>query len=189
LAAARLKPSALKNKTRMKIICQTERLRLREYTVNDTRLLLKTFNEPDFIKFVGDKHIRSHNDALKRLQEVEFQCYQRDGFGSWLLELKSSGKAIGSCGVFRRETGADVELGYALCSEFYGQGFGQEAAQAVVSWVKKHLDCDKIIATTSLDHLASIRLLQKIGFVFQKNTAIEGYDGLSKLFHYSIQKN
>jgi RimJ/RimL family protein N-acetyltransferase len=162
---------------------ETERLILREYTEADWQLMVHTFNEPDFIKFVADKGIRSREDALQRMQEVEFACYQRDGFGSWLIQLKTSGEAIGSCGVFKREPDSPVELGYALRSNFYGRGYGLEAAQGVINWAKENINCDKVVATTSPEHHSSIKLLTKLGFTYLGVFEEDNY-GLSNFFEY-----
>lgn len=168
------------------IITESKRLTLRQYTENDTDLMLKTFNEPDFIRFVEDKNIRTKDDALKRLQEVEFNCYQQDGFGSWLVEIKETGEKIGSCGVFRRTPESGLEIGYAFVSDYYGNGYCTEAAQAVIDWVKNNLGDKEITATTSPEHQASIKVLTKLGFEFVRQGPIEAYDGVSNVYKLTL---
>jgi RimJ/RimL family protein N-acetyltransferase len=149
------------------LVLETERLRLRKLSIDDAEFILGLLNEPSFIQYIGDKHVRTLDDARMYLLNGPIASYQKFGFGLYLVELKVSRAPIGICGLLKRDALEDADLGYALIPEFWSQGYGLEAAAAVKSYADRVLGLKRVVAITSTENQTSIRLLEKIGFKFE----------------------
>jgi RimJ/RimL family protein N-acetyltransferase len=102
-------------------VLETRRLMLRRLTVGDALFILRLVNEPGFLRFIGDRGVRSVADAEQYIQHGPIASYQRFGFGLFLVELKNA-EPIGICGLLQRESLADVDIGFAFLPELSGQG-------------------------------------------------------------------
>ena len=149
-------------------VLETERLSLRKLTVDDDEFILTLVNEPAFLRYIGDKKVRNLEDAREYILNGPVASYERNGFGLLLVELRESHTPIGMCGLLKREELPDPDIGFALLSDFWGKGFAFEAAEAVLRDAHKRLNLERIVAITSLDNDASIGLLQRLGFSFEK---------------------
>jgi len=146
-------------------VLETERLSLRKLTVDDAEFILALLNEPSFLRYIGDKKVRSLDDARQYILNGPVASYERHGFGLNCVELRESHTPIGMCGLLKREELPDPDIGFALLPDFWNQGFAFEAAEAVL---KDARNLPRILAITSLDNEASINLLQRLGFRFEK---------------------
>lgn len=146
-------------------VLETERLSLRKLTVEDAEFILALLNEPSFLRYIGDKKVRNLDDAGQYILNGPVASYERHGFGLNCVELRESHTPIGMCGLLKREELPDPDIGFALLPDFWNQGFAFEAADAVLKDVS-HLP--RILAITSLDNEASINLLQRLGFRFER---------------------
>ena len=147
---------------------ETERLLLRKFRVDDAEFILALLNEPGFLRYIGDKKVRNLDDARKYIVDGPMASYERHGFGLLRVELRESHTPIGMCGLLKREELPDPDIGFALLSDFYGKGFAFEAAAAVLQDAGDRLNFQRILAITSLDNEASIGLLQRLGFSFDR---------------------
>jgi RimJ/RimL family protein N-acetyltransferase len=147
-------------------VLETERLSLREFTVDDAQFILTLLNEPSFLRYIGDKQVRNLDDARQYILNGPVASYERNGFGLYLVELKESYTPIGMCGFLRREELPDPDIGFAFLPEFWTKGFAFEAAAALLQDARERLRLGRILAITSLDNDASIKLLQRLGFKF-----------------------
>lgn len=147
---------------------ETDRLRLREFVTDDAEFILDLLNQPSFIQFIGDKGVRSVEDAKNYIASGPIESYQRYGFGLYLVELKENKTPIGMCGVLKRESLPDPDLGFAFLPEFWGKGYAFEAASAVVRQAREIFRLPRILAITNPDNDASIKLLEKLGFQFER---------------------
>lgn len=155
-------------------VLQTGRLALRRLTAGDAPFIRALLNEPSWIRYIGDRGVRSDDDARAYLVKGPLAMYERHGFGLWLCEDKSTREALGICGLVKRDTLEDVDLGFAFLPRFWGQGFAHEAAAAVLDYGREVLELDRIVAITSPDNAASIRLLEKLGLRFEKTIELAG---------------
>ncbi|MFQ5534539.1 MAG: GNAT family N-acetyltransferase [Sphingomonadales bacterium] len=155
----------------MKIV-ETERLTLRHVTTGDGEFILRLLNEPSFKRFIGDRGVRTRDDAREYISQRLIASYDRFGFGMYMAELKGDGTPIGNCGLVKRETLADVDIGFAFVPEFWGQGYAIEAARAVMAYAKDALGLARIAAITAPDNHASIRVLEKLGLKFERMVAL-----------------
>jgi len=149
-------------------ILETERLSLRRLTTDDAQFILELLNQPSFLRYIGDKGVRNSEDAIQYIQTGPVASYDRFGFGLYLVELKESGTPIGMCGLLKRETLADVDVGFAFLPDYWSRGYAFEAAAAVMAYGREVLGLRRIVAITSLDNAASIKLLEKIGLRFER---------------------
>jgi len=152
----------------MLLVLETERLTLRRIGLDDAGFILDLLNEPSFLRHIGDKGVRTEDDARRYIQDGPLASYQRLGFGLLLVERKGGGEPIGICGLLKREWLEDVDLGFALPPRFWGAGYAFEAASAVLAHARERLGLRRIVAITSLDNEPSIRLLAKLAFRFER---------------------
>jgi len=156
------------------IVAETERLRLRWFDRSDAPFVFRLLNEPDWIRFIGDKHLSTLDDASRYIENGPVAMYRREGFGLYAVESKETGFPIGMCGLIKRDTLDDVDLGFAFLSEFHGQGYAFEAAAAVMAFAHDVLALRRVVAIVSPDNAKSISLLEKLAFHFEKMLRMQG---------------
>jgi RimJ/RimL family protein N-acetyltransferase len=149
-------------------VLETTRLSLRRLTEDDAPFIFRLVNEPSWLRFIGDKGVRTMDDARRYLREGPIDMYARHGFGLYLVARKSDATAIGMCGLIKRDALPDVDIGFAYVPESWGNGYAVEAADAVLAYGRDDIGLKRIVAITSLDNDASIRVLGKIGMAFER---------------------
>lgn len=157
-------------------VLETKRLVLRHFTVDDAGFILQLLNEPSFIEHIGDKDVRSLEDARQYLLNGPIDSYARFGYGLNMVELKESGEPVGMCGLVRRESLDDADIGYALLERHCLQGYAAESAQAVLDHARQSLGLQRIVAIVSPGNHSSIRLLEKLGLRFEGMIRLTGDD-------------
>jgi RimJ/RimL family protein N-acetyltransferase len=148
-------------------VLETERLSLRRLSADDAAFIFGLVNQPSFVKHIGDKGVRTRADAVAYIQNGPVASYERFGFGLNLVELKGSGIPIGICGLLKRDTLPDVDIGFAFLPEFWSKGYAVESAAAVMDHGRKVLGVGRVLAITAPDNVGSIKVLEKIGFNFE----------------------
>lgn len=167
------------------IIAETKRLIISKFLIEDATFFLELVNAPNWIKFIGDSHTKTISDAEKRISEGHLQSYKDFGFGFYKVLLKDeNNKPIGTCGLIKRDTLDDVDLGFAFLPEYEGKGFGFEASQEVIKLAKNHFKLEKLLAITTSANTKSIKLLEKLGLNFQKT--IKPFDDEKELLLFAI---
>jgi [ribosomal protein S5]-alanine N-acetyltransferase len=151
----------------MKIL-ETERLILRELSTEDAPFILQLLNEPSFLRFIGDKGVRTLDDARQYILNGPLKSYEKHGYGLYCVELKQAGTSIGISGLVRRETLSDTDIGFAFLPAYWSQGFALESAAAVMRHARENLGLGRILAITSPDNESSARLLSKLGLRFDR---------------------
>lgn len=154
------------------IVCETPRLRLRHLTSNDAAFILQLLNEPEFIRNIGDREVRSLEDARRYVRSGTVTGYEKSGFGLYLIELRENATPIGICGLLKRDYLDDVDVGFALSESFRNRGYAFEAACAVVRYGQEVLRLGRIVAITSPDNHASIKLLRRLGLEFERTLRV-----------------
>ena len=149
-------------------VLETARLTLRLLTLDDALFILKLVNDPDFLRFIGDKKVRSLQDARRYLTEGPLASYAQHGFGLNLALLRNDGTPIGMCGLLKRDELDDVDVGFAFLPPFRGQGYATEAGAAVLEHGRVHFDLKRIVAIVSPDNAGSKRVLEKLGMSFDR---------------------
>jgi [ribosomal protein S5]-alanine N-acetyltransferase len=163
-------------------VLETERLVLRRFSNDDAEFILKLLNEPSFVRNIGDKGVRTIADALLYIQTGPVASYERFGFGLYLAELKETGDSIGLCGLIKRESLTDVDVGFAFLPSFWSKGYAFEAASAVITYGRDVLGIGRIVAITSPENSGSIKVLEKLGLRFERMISLSEDEPELKLF-------
>ena len=150
------------------IVLETERLFLRGFDVADAEFILALLNEPSFLRYIGDKKVRTLEDATQYILNGPVASYERNGFGLCLVELQETHTPIGMCGLLKREELPDPDIGFAFLPDFWNKGFAFEAAAAVLKDARERLKLERVLAITNQDNEASIKLLQKLGLKIER---------------------
>jgi RimJ/RimL family protein N-acetyltransferase/transcriptional antiterminator Rof (Rho-off) len=146
-----------------RVVLETERLVLRELGLDDAEFVLRLTNEPSFLEFIGDKGVRTLDDARNYIVTGPLDSYRRHGHGLLLVRLKEGGEPIGTCGILRKDWLDAPDIGYAFLPSCWGRGYAQEAAAAVLEHGRRACSLGRIVAVVTPHNTASIRLLEKLG--------------------------
>ncbi len=163
-------------------IFETERTILREVTKDDAEFILDLLNQPSFIKYIGDRNVRTAAGAAEYIESRFASSYRQFGFGMWAVELKETGTPIGICGFVKRDSLPDVDIGFAFLPQYCLQGYAFESASAAMKYGRDVLGLKRVVAITSQDNESSGRLLEKIGFKFESLIKLPHDDEELKLF-------
>lgn len=158
------------------VVAETERLRLRRFDASDAAFALELVNEPAWIRFIGKRDVGNLADARRYLERGPIAMYARHGFGLWCVALRPSGEAIGMCGLIKRDTLPDVDLGFAFLPRHRGNGYALEAAAATMDYGRETLGLARVVAILSKDNERSARLLVKLGFMPEGTITMPGDD-------------
>lgn len=164
----------------MKII-ETERLILRQLDADDAAFILDLLNDPAWLRYIGDKGVHTLDEAREYIRNGPVDMYARHGFGLYHVARKEDGAPIGLCGLLKRDTLPDVDIGFAFLPAFRAQGYAREAAVATLVYARNVLKLERIIAITSIDNHDSGKLLEKVGLRFERNFELSDRDEV-KLF-------
>jgi ribosomal-protein-alanine N-acetyltransferase len=163
---------------------KTKRLSFHEFTLNDAPFLLHLLNTPGWIKYIGDRGVRTIEEAENYLSARLIPSYAQYGFGFYLIRQKEDKIPVGMCGVIKRASLDDVDIGYAFLPDFSGKGYACEAAAATLLFAKTTLKIKRIVAITQMDNDRSIRLLEKIGMKCENKIVLQGET--TELYLYAI---
>ncbi|MBL6750124.1 MAG: GNAT family N-acetyltransferase [Nevskia sp.] len=144
-------------------MCATPRLLLRHLQADDAAFILRLLNEPSFIRNIGDRGVRSLEDARRYIEEGPAASYRRFGFGLYLVQTRQPQESIGICGLLKRDSLADVDIGFAFLPAWWSQGYALESATAVLRHARQSLGLQRIVAVTAPHNRDSMRLLEKLG--------------------------
>ncbi|GAC1630349.1 MAG: GNAT family N-acetyltransferase [Nevskia sp.] len=145
------------------IVCETRRLILRRVEPTDAAFIVELLNDADFLRFIGDKNVRTLDDARGYIENGPRASYAQHGFGLWLVHGKDVGLPIGLCGLVKRDTLDDVDLGFAFLPAWRGRGYAFEAAAATLAHGRDAFGLRRIVAIASPDNEPSAALLRRVG--------------------------
>jgi RimJ/RimL family protein N-acetyltransferase len=164
------------------VIAETERLLIRTATTADAQFYFRLVNDPSWLANIGDRGIHSEEEARAALERGPCRLQQTLGFSSYLLERKSDGVAVGMCGLFKRDSLPDLDIGYALLPEFAGQGYAYEAASAVMAYARAELGLTRLLGVTLPDNARSWQLLTRLGMVLEGTIPSLAHKGDARLY-------
>lgn len=168
-------------------ILETERTILRELVADDdAEFILGLLNQPSFIKFIGDRNVRTAERARDYIESCFTASREKSGFGMWAVESKETGEPMGICGFVRREFLPDADIGFAFLPEFERKGFGFETATATLRYGADVLNFARVLAVVSQTNENSIKLLEKLGFEYENLIELPHVAEKLKLFSIEI---
>lgn len=147
---------------------RTERLTIRRFDLRDAPFILQLLNEPAWLEHIGDKGVNSVGSAEDYLTAGPLAMYGQYDFGLNLVILNETQEPIGMCGLLKRESLQDVDLGFAYLESYWGRGFGKESVEATMRYAREVVHLDRIVAITSPRNIRSERLLSRVGFRFER---------------------
>jgi RimJ/RimL family protein N-acetyltransferase len=166
----------------VKPVIETERLVLRRLTVSDAPFMLSLLNQPSFIRNIGDRGARTVEQAEAYIRNGPVASYALHGFGLYLVVVRDGGEAVGICGLVKREGLEDVDLGFAFLPSHWKKGYALESARAVMRYAAGVVGLKRLVAITSPANEPSIRVLEKLGFAFERMVRPESGAVELKLF-------
>jgi RimJ/RimL family protein N-acetyltransferase len=163
-------------------ILETERLMLRQFSTDDAEFILELLNEPSFIQNIGDRNVRTLDDACAYITNGPVASYATNGFGLYAVVSKETQEIIGMCGLIKRDALENVDIGYAFLPRFWSRGYALEAARAVKAYARDAIGLKRLVAITDPANEGSIRVLEKLGLRFEKMVRLSAEDIELKLF-------
>ena len=163
-------------------VLETDRLVLRWLNVDDAPFIVELLNDPSFIRFIGDKGVRTVDDAINYILNGPVASYENFGFGLNAVDLKDSHAPIGICGILKRDTLPHPDIGFAFLPAYWNKGYAYEASAAVLEHARRNLGIDRVLAITTPDNGASAKLLGKLGLRFDRMIKLSPGANEVKLF-------
>lgn len=158
----------------------TARLRLRDLRPSDAPFVLALMNEPAFVEFIGDRNVRTEAQAERYIAEGPWTRPGAPGGGLNAVEISDTGEPVGLCGLLKRESLPDPDIGFAFLRAHWSKGYAFEAAAAVCDYARDVLRLPRLLAMTKPRNTSSRRLLERLGFVYVRATApADGTPGLA----------
>lgn len=173
----------------MNFIAETPRLLLHEFSDSDAPFIIELLNTKGWLDFIGNRNIRTNDDAISYLQKSIYSGYAENGFGLWKVTDKVSGRPAGMCGLLKRKDLEHVDIGFALMPDFIGKGYGSEACRAVLNLATEQFKIEEIWAITDPANTNSINLLLKSGFAFKQTVKMHAENELLLLFSNKMEAN
>ena len=164
------------------IVARTPRLVLRELERADAPFMLTLLNDPGFLANIGDRGVRSVEAAADYITAGPVASYAAHGFGLYAVLDADGTVPIGTCGLLRRDTHPDVEIGFALLPNGRGRGLALEAAEATMRLARERFGLRRIVAITAPGNEASISILRRLGLQFECMVRFSAGGAESRLF-------
>ncbi len=150
------------------IVLETERMQLRWLSIDDAPFILELVNEPTWLQFIGDRGVRTLDDARNYIVKGPIEMYGRLGYGLYLVQRKDDLVPMGMCGLLKRSYLEDADIGFAFLPQHVGKGYAYEAAVAVMGYGRCVLGMKRILAITNPENAPSVKLLGKLGLRFER---------------------
>lgn len=163
-------------------VIETARLNLRRLVLEDADFILRLLNEPEFLRFIGDKGVRTLDDARHYLTRGPLESYRRHRFGLYRVGLRRDDIPIGICGLVKRDALEHADVGYAFLASHGSLGYATESAAAVLDYGRRTLGLERIVAIVAPGNLASIAVLERIGLKFERRVRLTDADPEVSLF-------
>ena len=157
------------------MILETERLRLREFVPQDADALAAVLGDPVAMQYYPAPFNRKE---VEEWIERNIQRYRRAGYGLWAMLLRDTKEVIGDCGCFLRDVDGrdDIEIGYHVRRDLWGNGYATEAAHACMEYAFTKLGVDRVISLIRPENVQSIRVAEKNGLTCEKIIFWRGYE-------------
>jgi ribosomal-protein-alanine N-acetyltransferase len=154
------------------VVCETPRLRMRRLDADDAAFVFQLLNEPSFLENIGDRGVRTLDDARAYIANGPVASYEKHGFGLFHVSLRDPAQsldaAIGMCGLLKRDWLDDVDVGFAFLPRFWGKGYAYESSVGVIDWARRSLGVTRVVGIAKHDNRGSIRVLEKLGLRFER---------------------
>ena len=151
------------------MILETKRLIIGHFTCADIHMWASIEADPLVRKFVDGKCLS--REEAGHYVKMNMDSYAVNGFGRFAVRSKTSKRLIGMCGFLQQDE--EIDFGYRYSAETWGKGIGYEAANKVLNYGLEHLKLKKICAGVAIDNIPSIKILERLGFEFERNSFVD----------------
>lgn len=160
----------------------TQRLHVRPITTNDAPFILELMNTPKWIQFIGDRNVRTVEEAENYIIEKVLVQFNKHGYSNNVILRKDDNVKLGTCGIYHREYREDPDIGFAFLPQYEGKGYAYEAANKLMHVAQQDYGLTELSGYTLEENAASRKLLERLGF------SLKGLGNLPKsddeLLHY-----
>jgi RimJ/RimL family protein N-acetyltransferase len=143
---------------------ETERLILNPTSVKDAEFVLELMNTPKWLKYIGDRGVKTLQDAEKYIEANYVVQRKRLGFSTYTVISKKDREKLGLVGLYDREGISGIDLGFAFLEKYEGQGYAQESSEKLLNLAYEEFGISELKAITNTDNIASQKLLKRLGF-------------------------
>ena len=164
---------------------ETERLIIRPTSESDSEFIFELLNTPKWLKYIGDRNIKTVEDAKDYIKKKMISQLQRLGYSNYTLIRKQDNQKIGTCGLYDRDGLDGIDIGFAFLPEYEKKGFAFESSNKLKEVAFSEFDIKVISAITTKDNISSQKLLEKLGLKFIETTKIPNDD--EELLLYKIE--
>ncbi|MBL7897524.1 MAG: GNAT family N-acetyltransferase [Crocinitomicaceae bacterium] len=164
----------------------TERLLIRKFTISDAAFMLELMNTPQWIKNIGDRNVKTIQDAENYLQKGALRYDELKGISFYAVCLRESEKVIGTCGFVKREFLEDVDFGFAFLPAYFGKGYAFESAVAMLDFGFDTLELHQCAAICLHENDSSVKLLKRLGFSYEKDITLQPDNELLALYKLNL---
>lgn len=171
------------------VVTETERLVVRRLTTHDALFVLSLVNDPDWLRYIGNKGVHTLDDARDYIAGGPMQSYAEHDFGQYLVELKNEAIPIGLCGLKKRDGLDHPDLGFAFLPAYRGLGYAHEACNGIMTQLQEKFGYIHLLAITSLDNFRSIRLLEKLGMRLDRLITLPGANHQVRLYQVVLESD
>lgn len=169
-------------------IIKTERLLLKPFSTEDTDFIIELLNTEGWIKNIGDRNVKTTEEAKNYLQNGPLKSYDVNGFGLYLVQLKETGTSIGMSGFVKRDYLDHPDIGFAFLPAYIGKGYAFEIATRIIEYGFMELGFEKILAITLPENTASVKLIERMGFTYEKNYITSDTNEELSLFYITKER-
>lgn len=155
-------------------ICETERLYLREWVPDDWKRFRPLATDPRVLRYIGHGKPWTDEQIKARIDNWITVGRQR-GWSLWPVIHRQDAAVIGFCG-FWDGFAPDVEIGWRLLPEYWGQGLATEAAKAVMEYGFRRWGFPRLISVAQTENKGSIRIMEKMGMEYERTFQHEGFE-------------
>lgn len=160
----------------------TKRLHVRPITTEDAPFILKLMNTPKWIQFIGDRKVKTVEDAEIYIKEKALTQFEKYGYGNNIIIRKEDDIALGTCGIHHRENKKIPDIGFALLPQYEGKGYAFEAASELTHVAQQDYGLTELSGYTLEENAASRKLLERLGFSLRGVGNLPNSD--DELLHY-----
>ncbi|RTL13071.1 MAG: N-acetyltransferase [Neisseriaceae bacterium] len=174
---------------KISMIAQTERLTIRKIILEDAEFIFELMNQPSWIRFIGDRGLRSLEATIDYLRDGILKTYANSDIGLFVIVRKSDGEPLGITSLIKRTDLPQIDLGFALLERYAGRGYAYEASLVTLTYCHSHLKLDNVLAISQPNNLRSAQLLQKLNFSKEKLVNLSHTNNELQLWTYHQTKS
>ncbi len=147
-----------------RIIATTNRLVLKEFSIDDIDGFFELNNDPVVLKYTGDKAFVNKTEVAEFISK--YDQYEKYGFGRWSVYLKDTNQYVGFTGLRHSKESKDIDIGFRINRKYWGKGFATESAMASLNVAFHQYNVEQVTARAMKDNVASHTVIKKLAMKY-----------------------